>query len=174
MESHGTVERARIGISIDTYDDIFSDFDPRPYAQRALSDDFLFEVKKAAVEKGDQIELRFLIPAIARNLTHEATIRKRLREHFQKHADILEREYRKDIRGGALTACIGFALILVATYVHNESSFLGRLLMVIVEPSGWFAMWYGFDRIFYTGKETRPERGFYAKMAKAQVTFEAN
>ena len=36
-----------ISIVLDSYDDLFSDFDPRPYRIRALSDDFLLECKKS-------------------------------------------------------------------------------------------------------------------------------
>ena len=32
-----------VSLWLDTYEDIFSDFDPRPYGQRALSEDFVAE-----------------------------------------------------------------------------------------------------------------------------------
>ena len=37
-----------ISLWIDSYDDIFSDFDPRPFSARNISDDFLYEVKKTS------------------------------------------------------------------------------------------------------------------------------
>jgi hypothetical protein len=40
-----------IKLMLDTYDDIFSDFDPRPFSQRTLSEDFLEEARKASREK---------------------------------------------------------------------------------------------------------------------------
>lgn len=46
------IDKAEISLVLDTYDDIFSDFDPRPYGERALSSDFLDEAKKAARDKG--------------------------------------------------------------------------------------------------------------------------
>src|SRR3989339_701864 len=54
---------SQVSMWLDGYDDIFSDFDPRPYSQRSLSDDFLSEAKKVSSGKtGDRLELRFLIP----------------------------------------------------------------------------------------------------------------
>ena len=46
-----------IPLVLDSYDDIFSDFDPRPYSERAMSGDFLLECKKASAEKKKKIHL---------------------------------------------------------------------------------------------------------------------
>jgi hypothetical protein len=35
-----------ISIWLDSYNDIFSDFDSRPFSERTVSDDFLSEVRK--------------------------------------------------------------------------------------------------------------------------------
>ena len=40
-----TEEKAEVGLRLEKYDDIFSDFDVRPYSARALSVDFLEEIK---------------------------------------------------------------------------------------------------------------------------------
>ncbi len=49
------LNKARLSIWLDIYDDIFSDFDSRPFHERALSDDFIHEAKKMAKEKpGDK------------------------------------------------------------------------------------------------------------------------
>ena len=39
--------RKEISFWLDSYDDLFSDFDPRPYAQKGFSEDFLDEAKRA-------------------------------------------------------------------------------------------------------------------------------
>ncbi len=58
-KTKGTEQRIKdikeISIAIDTWDDIFSDFDPRPLNIRALSEDFIAELKKRYREtrKGD-------------------------------------------------------------------------------------------------------------------------
>ena len=94
-------EMFNISLLLDTYDDIFSDFDPRSYSQRALSDDFLLEAKKASRDKvSGKIELNFLVPAAARDIKQEAIIKKRLREHFRKHYDVMHDEYAGVIRQG--------------------------------------------------------------------------
>ena len=69
-----------ITIQLDTYDDIFSDFDPRPYSSRALSEDFIKEIKRHYMEdKRGRFEVHFTIPASERNIGDEGLIKKRLR-----------------------------------------------------------------------------------------------
>ena len=78
--------KSEISLILDTYDDIFSDFDPRPYEERALSDDFLLEAKKASRDKATgTIELIFMMPAGKRDTHKESLIKRRLRDHFRKH-----------------------------------------------------------------------------------------
>ena len=41
MEREVELREGNISLVLDSYDDLFSDFDPRDYSQKALSDDFL-------------------------------------------------------------------------------------------------------------------------------------
>ncbi len=79
------MKEGNISLILDGYDDIFSDFDPRPYSERALSDDFLSECKKAARDKDEKLELRLMVPGDNRNFKDELKIRKRLKTHFHRH-----------------------------------------------------------------------------------------
>jgi len=163
-----------ICIWIDKYDDIFSEFDPRPYSQRALSDDFLKEAKYASREKtSGRIELVFLIPAENRIPELEAVIRKRLHEHFRKHANILEKEV-KDIRlqGTRMSLC-GFILLAASSYIiwKSQQSYWSSLLRVLTEPSGWFLSWEGLNLVVFSSKEKIADLEFYRKMAGSDIKF---
>src|ERR1035437_3645551 len=73
----------QVSIWLDGYDDIFSDFDPRPYSERSLSDDFIAEAKKVSREKLLKInELNLLIPDSKRNAEQESVIIKNLHANF--------------------------------------------------------------------------------------------
>jgi hypothetical protein len=61
----------------DSYTDIFSDFDPRPFDIRTLSDDFITECQKRipVIRENDPApELRLLIPQLKREKRLEPTI----------------------------------------------------------------------------------------------------
>jgi hypothetical protein len=164
-----------VSLWLDTYDDIFSDFDPRPFAQRALSEDFLAETKRAVRDRRDDVpELRFLVPTHARNLADEATIRRRLREHFRRHADQLGRDRRRAVLVSLGVAAAGFALMTGAALLRGQPEALARtVLQVLLEPAGWFAVWFGLDQLFYGIREVSREHAFYRKMARAEVMFTA-
>src|SRR3989338_7521089 len=94
-------ERAEIYLRLEQYSDIFSDFDMRPFGRRALSIDFLEELKRAATD-ADQggIELMLHIPEKDRNESEEEVIKERLAVHFKKHFHLLSAEKRPLVAGG--------------------------------------------------------------------------
>ena len=172
-EIQDLLAKSEISLILDSYDDIFSDFDPRPYSERALSDDFLNESRKAARDKQRTVELKFLIPASLRNLSVEAKIRRRLKEHFKKHHSELQKEASSVVRRGIGLSATGFVFMIIATYLYDfdNTYFLITFVRTLFEPAGWFMMWYGLDQIFYTKNEHRQELEFYAKMSSADITF---
>ncbi len=166
--------KSEISLILDTYDDIFSDFDPRPYPQRGLSEDFLREAKKSVsvAEKGN-LHLGFIMPAAQRNTGHEALIKKRLREYFKKQTEILESAKKKIIRDSWIMTALGFAVLMLAAYVVSlgKTEFIYSMLLVILEPAGWFLAWSGLDNIYLRAGEKNPEIEFYRRMGKTEIEF---
>lgn len=159
-----------ISMILYAYTDIFSDFDPRPYSERTLSDDFLLECKKASVDKED-VELRLLIPKLKRNFGDEAKIKRRLKNHFQKQYKEKELAKKKLRKEGLLWFFFGACLIFTATLLYSLEGFAFNLLFVMFEPAGWFTLWNGLDKIFIAPKDKQPELDFYRKMAKVRINF---
>lgn len=173
-EKHKMMHISEISLMLDDYDDIFSDFDPRPYSERAISYDFLDEMKRASRDMpSGGISLNLLIPKHERHMGNERLIKKRLHEHFRKHHSRLHAEINKLRIYGILVAVIGFILMGTAVLLGDFklSARLTTMILVVLEPSGWFAMWYGFDTIFYTAREKKPDMDFYDKMSKCEITF---
>jgi len=167
------MRQGNISLILDTYNDIFSDFDPRGYSERALSDDFLLECKRAARDKDPEIgiELRLLVPKSRRNLSDESRIKQRLKLHFHKHFKEKHNEIRSIKREGIAWVVIGLVFIFLATIIYTYKGFLFNLLFVVLEPAGWFTLWSGLDKIFITARGKKPELDFYRKMANAKIIF---
>ena len=73
------LQRAEISILLNSYNDIFSAFDPSEYSERTLSDDFIIQAKNFSKSKdGNKMSLKLLLPASARNEQDEKVITKRL------------------------------------------------------------------------------------------------
>lgn len=169
------INKSEVSLILDTYDDIFSDFDPRPYSVRGLSDDFVFEAKKALREtKPDTFELKFLIPESQRRPGQEPIIKKRLKEHSKKQLAALQKETKQIRKNGLKRVVIGMVLMVSAGVLYTFDFGLGawiHLAVIPIEPAGWFFVWEGFERIFDYTKEKKPEAEFYKKMGKAEISF---
>lgn len=169
------LQMSEISLWLDTYDDIFSDFDPRPYSQRRLSDDFLWEARKASRDKASgQVELKFLIPKHKKKVRQEKLIKQRLREHFKKHFGIIKKEVRHTIKMGILFILAGIILMLGASLILSQSkdgNFLINFFIVFLEPGGWFLFWEGLGLVIFEAKKKRPQLKFYEKMAKCEISF---
>lgn len=174
-EFKNLLEKASVSLLLDSYDAIFSDFDPRPYGERTISDDFLIEAKKAVRETTEgSLELHFLIPKHLHNPHEDQVIRERLHRHFKKHAVLWEAKIKRLTRHGILLVIGGMILMFLASLVtHFSSDHFGfDLLQVIFEPAGWFTVWFGLDQIFYLTREQHPELEFYLKMTHAEIHFD--
>ena len=165
------LREGNISLVIDSYNDLFSDFDPRPSSERALSDDFLLECKKAAEVKEIGLELRMLVPVAKRKIFEESVIKKRLKYYFQKHFKEKENEIKKIKSEGLLWFLLGSVIMLITTALYNYPGFFFHFLFVIGQPAGWFTFWEGLGKIFITAKEKIPEYEFYKKMNSARIIF---
>lgn len=163
-----------ISIWIDDYDDIFSDFDPRPLSDRNISDDFLYEVKKISRENNSNIhELKLLIPEKNRKREIEDVIIKRLHTHFKKNYQDFRGLQKTQNKKGIAFAVSGAMMMIAASYLSyiRSDNFLVHTLFVILEPAGWFLAWAGLDNLIYSSKEQRRELDFYTKMTKSKIEF---
>ncbi|OHA33169.1 MAG: hypothetical protein A2928_03070 [Candidatus Taylorbacteria bacterium RIFCSPLOWO2_01_FULL_45_15b] len=164
-------ETQEISLRLEHYDDMFSDFDIRPYSKRALSVDFLDEIKRAIRDgRYEQVELVLHIPAKEVSESHQATIRDRLSGHFKRHFDLLLKEKRKVRRLGVSMVILGIVSMVAATVIVFEDpreSLLLSFLVIFLEPAAWFLLWEGMDQIIFNSKSINPELDFYRKMSNS-------
>ena len=98
-----TSETEEISIRLESFDDIFSDFDMRGFDKRALSVDFLDEIKRASLDKDESgIELALYAPEKERDESKEGTIKERLSAHFNRHYGLVLKER---VAHGLLRGC---------------------------------------------------------------------
>ena len=172
-------ESREIFLRLENYSDIFSDFDVRPYSKRALSSDFLDEVKRASNDKYDTgIELVLYVPEEKRDQAQESVIAERLKAHFKKHFLLLRKEKRKILLLGTLMTVLGVISMILATRILFEDptqSVWLSFLVVFLEPAAWFLLWEGIDQILFSSKNVEPELSFYRKMAneRGQIIFKS-
>ena len=164
-----------ISIAIDTWDDVFSDFDPRPYSQRRVSDDFLSEIRKAVKDKtSGMLEVKFLVPEPKRNPATETVIKKRLRQYFKNQAERVERDIRKVYKQGALFVAAGVMLMFVAAlllFYGLDARLMFSFIIILLEPGGWFLFWEGLNLMVFRSRLQKPDLELARKMSKCQIVF---
>lgn len=162
-------DNSEIVLKLERYEDIFSDFDMRPYARRAMSVDFIDELRRASFEKQDEgIELILNMPASKRNEANEAKIKERLKGYFKKHYLLLSGQRRGVVRRGTAMVAMGVIFMFVATFIHFENASQNLLLsfaVVLLEPASWFLVWEGLNQIFFSSKEANTQINFFKKMS---------
>jgi hypothetical protein len=165
-----------VSMWLDGYDDLFSDFDPRPFTTRTFSDDFIRQLKKVSKEN-TSYNLRFilLIPEIVRVIDSEKLIIKRLPQYFQKNFKNLNHVRKKVLQKGLMFGLSGVVLMLIASYISflELDDYWVHLILVLFEPAGWFLLWTGLDHLVYETKSYTSDINFYKKLRKAKIQFEA-
>lgn len=166
------IKEANISLIINNYNDIFSSFDPRSYLEKALSDDFLQECKRAARDKEEGIELRILVPRKARDVKEEWKIKKRLRDHFNHHLNEKENKLIKTKREGTIWVTLGILILFGVLFglLKLENTIIGTMLPILEVPC-WFLIWEGMGKILFDSREIEPEHDFYQKMTRAEINF---
>ena len=171
-----SVEQLReITIMLDTYDDIFSDFDPRPYPERELSEDFLKEIQRRYLEnRKGRFEVHFTIPAAERDVKEEALIKKRLREHFSAMVKHEESTIKRITGRGYLYIFIGFAVLLVNTVAYlelHEANPLYQVISIMLVPAGWYGMFTGMGKVIDEPYDAADRKNQHEKFEKADYIF---
>lgn len=166
----------KMSLILDTYLDIFSSFDPRPYEERSLSDDFLDECKKMVLDKWvDLIELRLMMPESSREIHNEELIKKRLHSYFLVQAHLEQKKRRKDMQHGWIMVLIGICLWLFVSFILHTYAFAymyTTIITVIWEPASWLMIWNWADKLLkYFWWETDQQYQFAHSLSRAKIQF---
>ncbi len=164
-----------MSLILDTYGDIFSSFDPREYAERSLSDDFLSECKKIVMDKWSEVvELRLMIPQAVRESSDEEIIKKRLHSYFLTYSHKQDKLYRKDISIGRWFVLWGILIWIIVSYILHTYAFAyfyTTMITVIGEPASWLLIWNGADKLLKYLRDEMPEQIFARRLARAKIQF---
>ena len=169
------LKMSEISLWLENYDYLFSDFDPREYSEKALSDDFLAELKRASKDKPTgEIDISFLISKSERDRRIEPIIKKRLNKHFHNHYNFLNNEKNKVIGNGVLFTLAGTLVMVIATFIlvrYESLNFAVRFFTMLSEPGGWFLFWEGLNLSVFEWKNKKPDLDFYKKLIKSKIEF---
>lgn len=171
-------EKSVISLRLEQYDDIFSDFDIRPYTEKALSIDFIDEIKRASIDKiNGGIDLILHLPSGKRDESMEGIIKERLAKHFHRHKKLLSQEKRGVLGLGLGMFFLGglcmVAMMLILPFSEDKNTLLSFVLLLL-NPVSVFLLWKGMEQILFNSKKINPDLNFYKKMANSSSKIEFN
>lgn len=164
-----------IAVVIDTWDDIFSDFDPRPLNERTVSGDFVEELKKRYREtrKGEFVIVIYA-PVSLKNKESEQMVARHLKEHFH-HTSLRKKKVINLIRiRGAIFVGVGICslgFLTIATYFKFLSVLTTEILAIVLMPLGWFGFWEGLSKLIDTSPAFIQEEILFDKLSRATFLF---
>lgn len=164
-----------ISIAIDTWDDIFSDFDPRPLNERELSEDFINELKRRYREtRKGSFRVSIYAPVALRDEKAERIVTQRLKKHF-RHWTLVRQKQLNGIRarGFIFVTCgvLSLGFLTFITFFKLFSELAIEILGIILMPLGWFGIWEGFSKIVDTSPMFIQEELLNNKLAMASYRF---
>ncbi|MFH1504758.1 MAG: hypothetical protein ABIH08_05175 [Candidatus Omnitrophota bacterium] len=164
-----------IAIAIDTWDDIFSDFDPQPLNRRTVSSDFIEELKKRYFEilKGN-FAITFYAPKFLKNEESEKMIVQRLKKHFRHRFLQIKKGLIHKYIWGVVSICVGvssLSFLTLAAYFKFLSELTRELIGIILMPLGWFGFWEGLSKLTDASPIFIHEEKLFEKLSKAVYSF---
>ena len=165
-----------IGIVIDSWDDIFDDFDPRPLNERTVSGDFIYELKRRHKEtRRGGFTVTIHAPVALKDARAERMVTQRLRKHFNHQFLQRKKENIKTRIRGALFVGIGIAslsFLTLATYFKFLSELAIEIASIVLMPLGWFGFWEGLSKLIDTSPKFIQEERLFEKLSKTAYRFE--
>lgn len=162
-------------VYLDTYDDIFSDFDYGPHESRRVSEDFLVELEeRLKYVRFGRLEVLLIVPDAERKREVEAMTKKRIRSVFSFKLRAAEAEIAASRRTGIYRCAIGFSILALEWLLLTASepgSFL-NLLSLLIAPAGWYGAFSGIERFFDPPKSLVEKKRVYSIMAESAIVFE--
>ncbi|VVC04748.1 Uncharacterised protein [Candidatus Bilamarchaeum dharawalense] len=156
-------------IALDGYDDLFSDFDPSPYATRLLSEDFLKELhRRYAEKKKGEFIINFTLPRAVHSEKIDNIVRKRIKDYFKQELKNIERIRKEKVTHGALRVFIGLLLSISLFFIPQLEK---EPLLILFSVLIWYALWSGFERLFESSRHLQRKMAFYEKFIKAEYNF---
>jgi hypothetical protein len=163
-----------LNLWLDSYDDIYSDFDSRHFLKRRISEDFLQELRTEMKYKEHHAsDMVLLLPQEQRNEATEKIIVNSLADFFNSRFQFFRDKCRVKLNNGILLFVTGVIIMLLNSWVSYQSpeSFPVVFLKILLEPAGWFLIWAAFDFLFYDFTELKKEKDFYKELCEMHVRF---
>ena len=162
-------------IDLDTYRDVYSEWDYSPIANRDIDEDLLKYIMDCSEEIGIKrnMVIDFYIPNEIFNLEREKKSIKGFHQYFfNKIRKILSERVRK-IKKLFVLLIIGMAFLSMAGLISSLAvgQFVGGLLAEGLIIGDWVAMWEIFNTLYFSISELNHKIRHYKRLQNVPINY---
>ena len=163
-----------IEVSLDTYDEIYDDWDPSPFKKRDIEDEFTDFVINASqdIPLNFGIIIVLYLPLSKKDNQKEATLISAYKNYYAYALERLNKTksnlYKKILYYLLFSV---FLLTIGSFFFREDQNLFINVLHEGVFIGGWVFLWEFFTNIFITRRELQEEYGLYKRLYQSDINF---
>ena len=168
-----------IDIALDSYTDIFNEYDPSPFKKRDLNPELLDYLEDCSTDIPLKypIVIQFNLPKENHDLMKETKIKDGFKSYYSFLSFSAEKEYKKLIIQNIYNVLISIFLLLAGLtlefYFSNIDFLFTSILSNVIVIGGWVFMWQAITMIVFERKSYKEKYLKYKRFTKAPIKFNA-
>lgn len=167
---------AELSLWLDSYNDIYSDFDARTLLKRRISEDFIHELELAYHRREENTNsLALQVPASLRIETDEKLITERVSNYFNREYENSARILKSNSSKNLVFLGVSIIIMVINVILTLRPSESGRLnaWRILLEPAGWFFFWNSLEYFFYDRSIDSTRTKFWNTVAGWKILFKS-
>lgn len=166
----------QIGIALDNYRDVYSEWDYSPMANRDLDDDLFDYLMDCSKEIGLKraIEVHFFIPPNIVDVQREKKSVEGFRHYFAYRIRKVKGERMRILQRSVLLFGLGGFFLLTANILQTkvELKLVGELLSEGLFIGAWVAIWEIFSSFLFDYQDLNLKIRHYERLKKAPLAYD--
>lgn len=163
-----------IEVSLDTYDEIYDDWDPSPFKKRDIEDEFNDFVVNASqdIPLNFDIVIVLYLPLSRKDALKETALVSAYKNYYAYALARLDKARANLYKKILYYLVFSFILLSIGSFFFQEGENL--LLNVLREGifiGGWVFLWEFFTDVFIVRRELQEEYGLYRRLYQSDIRF---
>jgi len=164
-----------IDISLDSYQELFNDWDASPTWKKDLNPELATYLESSSYEipRKNNIRVDLFLPADMKKQENEEKALRGINNYFKSVLYFTKIELNYNFRKILAFIILGFTFITTAYFVQNQTS-LSFGFDVLIEGifiGGWVLLWEAFSLFFFSMHALRKRKRMYLRFLNSKIQF---
>ncbi len=167
----------KILVSLDKYEDIYSDWDPSPFKRRDIEEGFIEYILDSALDipPKEKFNIIFLMNDEKRDEKKEQQLIKALNNHFTYSLRKSERTYFEEQKESLRYLIIGIIFAVLAySDIFESVAMWTKIFEEGIIIGTWVFFWEAFYNLFIECRSIRHEQKLFKRFLKTEYVFKNN